>query len=311
MQRAALGAAATLTFAEAALTYIESGGDGRFLAKILHHFGPDMLLREITNEELNKAARKIYPNAAPNTIQRQLITPVTAIYNMAAEDDLVPARKFRRRGKSNARINWLTPEQAEAVIEAAAEIAPHTLRPLALMIGGGLRSAEALRVSASTFYRATGEAMIEETKNGHPRMIRLPKRALDMITAEDLPERGPICLTPKGVPYVIRENGGGQMKGAFDKISEAADLPFHLTPHILRHTWATWYHAQTRDFGALLDLGGWRSANVANIYRKIAPEDLGDRLFAAGWDFTRAAFRGQRQRPAQEISENVIRLQLG
>jgi len=175
---------------------------------------------------------------------------------MAVKDDLAPVRKFRRRGNANTRVRWLTPEEAERVIEAAADLAPHILRPLALILGGGLRAAEALHVTVAAFYRSTGETMIEETKNGDPRMIRLPKRELDLITAEDLPQIGQICLAPKGAPYVIRAHCGGQMKGAFDKISDAADLPFHPTPHILRHTWATWYHPQTRDFGALLDLGG-------------------------------------------------------
>lgn len=294
IERASLGTAATLTFAEAALTYIESGGEARYLEKILRHFGPHKLLREINNDEINKAARVLYPQAAQNTIQRQLITPISAVYSMAVKDDLAPVRQFRRRGKPNPRIHWLTPEEAERVIEAAGEIAPHILRPLAIMLGGGARAAEALRVTAATFYRSTGEAFIEETKNGEPRMIRFPRRALKLIEAGELPEYGPICLTPKGVPYVIREHCGGQMKGAFDRLSEAAELSFHLTPHILRHTWATWYHAQTHDFGALLDLGGWKRADVANVYRKIAPEDLGDRLHATGWDFTRADFRKAR-----------------
>ena len=54
----------------------------------------------------------------------------------------------------------------------------------------------------------------------------------------------------------------------------------------MRHTWATWFYAQTRDFGALLDQGGWAKADMANRYRKIAPDDLTDRLLAMGWNFS-------------------------
>ena len=65
---------------------------------------------------------------------------------------------------------------------------------------------------------------------------------------------------------------------------------------LLRHTWATWYYAQTRDFGGLMDLGGWRKADMANRYRKMAPASLVQDLLEAGWDFT-----DQRRRPALRV----------
>ncbi|MGK7753753.1 tyrosine-type recombinase/integrase [Roseovarius sp. C03] len=295
LERRAYGRAATVTFAEAALTYIESGGETRFLARIIEHFGPDKLLRDVDNDAVNIAARALYPDCAPATIDRQLVTPISAVVTMAAEDGLCQLRKFRKRAKDNKRIRWLTPEEAEDLIAAAREIAPHLLRPLGILLGSGARTGEALRLQRATFHLATGEAFIEETKNGEPRMIRFPRRAIDMICDGDLPEVGPICLTPKGRPYVMRANGGGQIAGAFKNIREAAGLGPEVTPHVLRHTWATWFHAQTRDFGALMDLGGWRKSDMANRYRKIAPEDLADRLFARGWDFTREEFRRDRK----------------
>ncbi|TCP43958.1 tyrosine-type recombinase/integrase [Rhodovulum marinum] len=295
LERECLGREATITFAEAALAYVEAGGSPRFLDRILRYAGPDTLLRDVNNAWVREAAEALYPDCAPATIDRQLVTPVSAVVNMAAEDDLCPPRRFRKRAKDRARVRWITPEEAEALLAAVRELQPHTLRPVALMLGGGLRSGEALRVARADIREATGEVWIPETKNGEPRMIRLPRRALDLLRAEPLPEEGPVCRTPKGEPYVLRENGGGQIAAAFAKVVAAADLdPREVTPHVLRHTWATWYHAATRDFGALMDLGGWKTPAMANRYRKLAPEDLADRLLARGWDFTRADFRAPR-----------------
>jgi len=70
------------------------------------------------------------------------------------------------------------------------------------------------------------------------------------------------------------------------QIADLAGLGADVTPHVLRHTWATWFYSQTRDFGGLLDLGGWRKADMAQRYRKIAPADLPARLMAHGWDYT-------------------------
>jgi integrase len=294
LERHALGRAATVSFAEAALTYLEAGGEGRFLGRILEHFGSETLLKDIDNEAVNRAARALYPEASPATVNRQLITPISAVVSMAAEDGLCEAKKFRRRKGDKARLRWLTPEEAERLIAAVrgdARLA-HILPALGLLLGGGLRTGEAIALNVSTFYANSGEAFIARTKNGHPRMIRLPERAVGLVTERGVPEIGALLRTPKGGAYAARENGGGQLQTAFNRARDAAGLGREVTPHVLRHTWATWYYAQTRDFGGLMDLGGWIKADMANRYRKIAPEDLGARLFNHGWDFTRGRYQG-------------------
>lgn len=75
------------------------------------------------------------------------------------------------------------------------------------------------------------------------------------------------------------------MQTSFNAARDAAGLGREVTPHVLRHTWATWFYAQTKDFGGLMDLGGWAKADMANRYRKIAPDDLAARLRRIGWEF--------------------------
>ncbi len=282
LERASLGKKATVTFAEAALTYLESGGEGRFLPPILKHFGPSTKLSEIDNAAVNRAAAKLYPKAKPSTINRQLITPISAIVTLAAEDDLCSLRKFRRRRVTDKKTRWLTPEEFERF---AAFLPPHMAQIIGFMIGTGARARETLALDVSTLYLNTGQALLTDTKNGLPRMVRFPERAAEMIGARKLPERGRAFLTHKNRPYVIRENTGGQIKTIFNKARGLAELGPDVTPHTIRHTWATWHYAQNRDFGALIDLGGWADADTANIYRKIAPDDLGERLLAHSWDY--------------------------
>ena len=93
IKRHALGRAATLTFAEAALTYLEAGGEGRYLGRILDHAGPRTMAADIDNAWINAAAAALYPNAAPATINRQLITPTSAVLNMAAAEGLTTPRR--------------------------------------------------------------------------------------------------------------------------------------------------------------------------------------------------------------------------
>jgi integrase len=297
LERGTYGKKATATFAEAALSYIESGGETRFLEPVLRHFGPTTLLSEIDNEAINAAARRIYPTAAPSTVNRQLITPISAILTMAAEDGLCDFRKFRRRKVTAQKMRWLTPAEWDAL---ESHLAPH-LKPLCLfLIGSGARCRESLTLPASNIFLTSGQARLQDTKNGHERMVDFPERTrAALIAAGIAPGGGNAFKTNKGNNYRLLENAGGAIKTGFnnarDKAGLASDGPDKVTPHTLRRTWATWHYAQTRDFGKLLDLGGWSKADVANIYRKAAPDDLAQQLLDHGWDFRRTGRIDDRQ----------------
>jgi hypothetical protein len=56
------GRGATATFAEATVSYLESGGDKRFLAGVIKHFGTTPLAK-IDQDAIDRGARKLYPDA--------------------------------------------------------------------------------------------------------------------------------------------------------------------------------------------------------------------------------------------------------
>lgn len=283
IERHALGDAATLTFAEAALEYQLAGGEGRFLAPILDHFGEATRVDDIHNGAVLEAAAALYPNAAPATINRQLIGPVSAVINMAAENGRATPRKFRRLKARGTRTRWLAVDEMERLLEAAGA---HLVPILACMIGTGCRASEVLSADVTQWHPTTGELWLPVTKSGHSRMVRMPERARDLILAAGVPDQGRLFRNPRGAGYSLAPRAT-PIKTAFIRARTEAGLGAEVTPHVLRHTWATWYHSATKDFGGLLDLGGWRSPEMAQRYRKIAPDDLGDQLVAAGWDFTR------------------------
>jgi hypothetical protein len=57
------GRRATATFAHAAVSYLESGGDRRFVEPIIQHFGTT-LLAQIGQDAIDRGARKLYPDAS-------------------------------------------------------------------------------------------------------------------------------------------------------------------------------------------------------------------------------------------------------
>src|SRR6056297_485691 len=152
------------------------------------------------------------------------------------------------------------------------------------MLGTGAGPGETMTIEAEGWNPSTREWWLPGTKSVfRARFVCLPERSVSLIG--NIPESGPAFVAPNGQPYVMTENRGGQMAEAFRKVREAAGLGHDVVPYTLRHTWATWFYAQTKDWAALLDQGGWGRSDTANRYRKIAPRDLGRRLLGHAWDF--------------------------
>ena len=286
-QRLALGKSATLTFAEAALTYLEAGGEARFVAPLLLHFGEKTRLIDIDHEAINRAAESLYAGLEPATINRQLITPISAIYNLAVDDGHVTPRRFRRRPEPKGKTRWLTPAEADRLIGCCE---PHLLPIVAFLLGSGVRTSEALGLRVENLHLDTRQALIlpETSKGGSYRMVEFPERSRRLIAACRPAEAGAVFRTPKGAAYKLRTGSGGQIEAAFTKARTEARLGADVTPHTLRHTWATWFYAATRDFVRLMDLGGWTKPSTAMRYTKLAPRDLPAELEAHGWTFAGA-----------------------
>ncbi|MGX0878964.1 integrase [Roseovarius sp. MBR-154] len=274
-----------IPFYLAALRYMQQGKERRFLPRIIEFFGEDTMIEDIDTMVIAAAAAEIYPNAKPETVKRQLKTPIMAVVNFAQGTG-------REKSQDTKRTRWLTPEEAERLLFYASNPRkaglhdPHlrTLQKIAFMLGGGAGPGETFAAQVDNWNAATSEWWLDGTKtNYRARFVLLPQRSVDLMG--DLPESGPAFLAPDGQPYVARKNGGGQMAEAFGKIRDAAKLGKDVVPYTLRHTWATWFYAQTKDFRRLIDLGGWNKSDTANRYCKVAPKDLGNRLLQHGWDF--------------------------
>ncbi len=295
-------------FWQAAKGYTDAGGEARYLPRLIKHFGPDTNIEDIGEAEIIEASVALYPDCAPDTIRRQVRVPISAVIRWAQGRRRQPSTDTRR-------TRWLTPEEAERLIKAAAQLMlprhsepeRFTLQKIAFMLGTGVRPSECFAAEVKHWNPATSQWWIPAEIEGagktsaSARWVRLPVRAVEMIG--ELPEVGRAFRTPYGKPIVVERGRGGQMQTSFNAARDAAGLSKDVTPHVLRPTWATWYYAQTRDFGGLMDMGGWAKADMANRYRKIAPDDLGRRLLDHGWDYRAPVLHdiGQHQ-PARDTA---------
>lgn len=132
----------------------------------------------------------------------------------------------------------------------------------------GLRVSEAKALIRSAERRAEKRGPNAQTPlsdgrtKARARWLRIPVRSLALIG--ELPDEGRAFRAPNRGEYVLLQNGGGQMTEAFDKVCDAAGIDTEATSYVLRRTWATWIYTQAKDFGTLMDLGGWSKADNAN-----------------------------------------------
>jgi integrase len=248
------------------------------------------MIEDINEARIVEAEVALLPNCAADTRRRQVRVPISAVVRWQQG-------KRRRPSTDRRRTRWLTPEEAARLIDAAAQLvlprhpAPerYTLQKIAFLLGTGCRPSECFAAEVKDWNPATRQWWIPAVEEGAgktegaARWVRLPQKAVDLIG--DMPDVGRAFRTAYGKPIIVEKGRGGQMQTSFNRARDLAGLGDDVTPYVLRHTWATWFYAQTRDFGTLMDLGGWDKADTANRYRKLAPDDLSERLFAHGWDF--------------------------
>lgn len=263
-QGSVFGRRATATFLEAAVSYMESGGETRFLKRILDELG-GVLLSKVDQVLIEKTARKLYPGCAPGTLNRQVFTPISAVMNHAHTRQLCDYLKIERMKEPRGRVRWLTPEEAERLIDACS---PH-LKPLVIfMLYTGARVSEALYLDWQAVDLNRGHVYFAETKNGEARGVPLHARVVAELA--NLPRRNSSAVfrRPDGMPYEVKEDGGGQIKTAFNGACRRAGIT-DFSPHDCRHTWATWHYAANRDLLALKSLGGWKTEKMVFRYAHV------------------------------------------
>lgn len=286
LERSIHGDTAVRTFAEAALSYMANGGDAQFVMPLLDYFGPKVLVSQIGQAEIEAAARKLCAGLSPATQNRKVFTPMSAILHHAARLKWCAKPVIARpKGHDKERVRWITYEEAERLIEAAA---PH-LRPLVVfLLSTGARLSEALYLEWSDVDLSRAHVTFRPTdtrgiKTDEARGVPLPARAVAELANTPWDREGFVFRRPAGkikttgrvwLPYESRDgSGGGQVKTAWAGMLKRAGIE-DFSPHDCRHTWATWHYIANRDIGALMRLGGWRTPAMVFRYTHINASDL-------------------------------------
>lgn len=246
-----------VTFASATLAYIQSGGEQRFLAPLVKHFG-DMPLTDIDQAAIDAAAVEFYPDAKPATRNRQVYAIVSVVMRRAGV--AIPLQR-PAGSASKPRLVWLRPTEAFALLAAARTVDARFGALLTFLLYCGPRLSEALRMKWADVDLAASTATLRDTKNGSDITVHLPPIVVAELANLPAKKERVFGLTKCGLLY-------GFLRDA--KKASGIALPARSAFHVLRHTHATWRRKFTgADTSALVETGLWKSRTAAAIYEHL------------------------------------------
>jgi integrase len=284
---------AARTFAEAAVSYLKheprTSGTKGLVRKLTVHFAHTKL-DKINQEAVDGARDKLLrPGAAPGTVRRNIIAPTKAVLIHASKRGWCPRPDFDMPREARGRTTFLMPDHVEALIAAAA---PHIRPLLVFLICTGCRLGEALAIDWSQVDLPGARVILfpDQTKARVQRAVHLTPRAIADLAG--LPGRdGHVFRAPHGEAYRQSvDGGGGQLRSVWASACRNAGLPGETrerqrgdrpgkhrsfnpvhSPHILRHSWASWKWALDKDLIRLQHDGGWSDVKLVTRYAHLVP----------------------------------------
>lgn len=267
------------SFSEAVVSYVESAPRSTATKALLHRLLRalgDIPLSAIDQSAVVRARRAMLGTyAKPATFTRNVIVPLRAVMMHAHRIGWCDAPLFEIPRQPAGRTRYLLPSEAGRLVDAAA---PHIKVLLTFLLCTGARMSEALELEWRDVDLTGRRAIFWQTKGGNRRIAAMPGRAIHAL-ANRSARNGRVFLTGSGAPYSDRaRQGGGQIKTAWKATLRRADLDPGLTPHDLRHTWASWHYAVHRDPLLLKAEGGWSSVALVERYAHLMPAGHEDEI---------------------------------
>lgn len=253
-------------------------------------------------------AREHRRGLSGRSIQRQL-SALRALYRWLLREGLCqhnPADGISAPRSGRRLPKALDPDQANQLLQPAADNDPLTIRDLALMeliYSSGLRLAEVLSLNVDTIDFADG-SMVVTGKGSKTRHLPIGSAALEAVRRW-LGVREQYLKTggePQPALFVSQRGTRLTARSAQDRLARAArtqGLDGHLHPHMLRHSFATHMLESSGDLRAVQELLGHANLGTTQIYTHLDFQHL-----AQVYDEAHPRARRQPDKPTKADDDN-------
>jgi integrase/recombinase XerD len=235
------------------------------------------------------AGREGRPPVAPATLQRKAACLRSFYRHLRREGilDSDPTADLRAPRKSQRLPQVLTRDEVGRLLSAPRGTEPAALRDralLELMYACGLRASEAIGLDVRDVDLEIG-VLRARGKGSKERMVPVGREAVAATRA--YLERGRAAFVGLGDEprlFVNRRGGGLTRQGLYKIVqrhARAVGLADRMSPHTLRHTFATHLLAGGCDLRSLQEMLGHADIATTQIYTHLSAERLKDAYFKA------------------------------
>ena len=229
---------------------------------------------------------------APRTLAAHL-SAIRSLYRWLNIEEVIdsdPAAALRSPKLPSTLPVVLSSSQVDSLFGAVEDSTPQGIRDrmmLELFIASGARISELARLCLQDFDRAQRVLRLLG-KGSKERIVPLYDRAFDSVDTYIRQARplllkkcaSSVCLDTARL--FISDRGrpmdAAALRRRFDSLARAAGLPSGITPHTMRHTFATELLEGGADLRSVQELLGHSSLSTTQIYTHLTPDRLRDAI---------------------------------
>ena len=168
----------------------------------------------------------------------------------------------------------LEPEEAQNLLRQPNKRYPTGLRNkamMSLMLHCGLRLSEVTNLRPGNINLTKGKLRVESGKGNKDRDLAIPEYLTDLLDSwrKKRPQGDYFFSTLKGKKLSDR-----YVQNMVKRYAQKAGITKNISPHSLRHTYATQYYRQTKDIETLRRILGHSDISTTTIYITLANIDV-------------------------------------
>lgn len=219
---------------------------------------------ELKETEIEKYVHwKIEKHNISASYQRMIVASIEKFYNMVLNRNLKITHLYPAR-KSKPLPKYLTTQEIKKMVNATENLKHACI--IKLLYGCGLRLSELLNLKITDIDSTNMLILVRKAKGNKDRAVMLPPSLLNELRI--------YVLRYKPKEYLIEGQAGGKyspksVQTIVKSAAQKADVKKKVTPHILRHSFATHLLENGTDVRYIQELLGHQSVKTTQIYTHI------------------------------------------